>query len=56
VVIFGVVLATGIVGAAWPAAASPWRWLGAGATGLAGLALAVGAGARLGRQLTPDVW
>jgi protein-S-isoprenylcysteine O-methyltransferase Ste14 len=53
VVVFLLVLAAGILGAGWPAAASPWRWLGVAVTGLAGLALGVGGVAGLGRQLTP---
>ncbi len=53
VVVFGLVLAAGILGARWPAGAAPWRWMGVGVAGIAGLALALGAGAGLGRQLTP---
>jgi protein-S-isoprenylcysteine O-methyltransferase Ste14 len=53
VVILGLILVAGIFGRPWPAWATPWRWLAAGAIGLSGLCLALGAGARLGRQLTP---
>jgi len=48
-----VALAAGLVGAAWPSAASPWLAATGGAAALAGLGLMVGGGAGLGRHLTP---
>jgi protein-S-isoprenylcysteine O-methyltransferase Ste14 len=53
VVIFLLVVAAGIFAAGWPAWASPWRWVAVALTGAAGLGLAAGAAAGLGRQLTP---
>ena len=44
---------TGLAGAAWPPAASPWLAAAGGLAALAGVALLVGGGAGLGSQLTP---
>jgi protein-S-isoprenylcysteine O-methyltransferase Ste14 len=53
VVVFALVVAAGLLGPAWPAGTGLLRTMGALATGLPGLALGVGAGIGLGRQLTP---
>ncbi|HEY3408523.1 MAG TPA: methyltransferase, partial [Propionicimonas sp.] len=53
VVLVAVAVAAGLLGAPWPAAAQLWLWIGGGAVLLGGLALLVGGGAGLGRQLTP---
>ena len=52
VVVFGLAFAAGLLGPRW-AGSGAWRTAAAVAAGLAGIALAVGAGLRLGRQLTP---
>ena len=46
-------VAAGLVGAAWPPAASPWLAAAGGVVALAGVGLLLAAGAGLGRQLTP---
>ena len=46
-------VAAGLAGAAWPHAASPWLAAAGAIVALAGAGLMVGAGAGLGRQLTP---
>lgn len=51
--VLGLLVAAGILGAGWPAWASPWRWLAAAAVGIPGLGLLAGGIAGLGRQLTP---
>ncbi len=53
VVIFGLAVAAGLLGPAWSPGSGGWRTAAALAAGLPGLALAAGAGLRLGRQLTP---
>lgn len=51
--ILGLAAAAGLLGPAWPDAAWPWRVAAALAAGLPGLALGIGGGLALGRQLTP---
>jgi protein-S-isoprenylcysteine O-methyltransferase Ste14 len=46
-------VAAGVLGAAWPPAASPWLAAAGCLAALAGVGLLVGGGAGLGRQLTP---
>ena len=46
-------VATGVLGAAWPHAASPWLAAAGSVSALAGVGLLIGGGAGLGRQLTP---
>jgi len=53
IVIFGLAVAAGVLGPAWPPGSGPWRIAAALAAGLPGLVLGLGAGLRLGRQLTP---
>jgi protein-S-isoprenylcysteine O-methyltransferase Ste14 len=49
----GVAVATGLLGVAWPPAASPWLATLGCIAALAGAGLLVGGGFGLGRQLTP---
>lgn len=53
VAFLGAALVTGVLGAAWPTAASPWLAVVGGIVILAGACLLVGGGVGLGRQLTP---
>ena len=53
VAFLGAAVATGMLGAAWPSTAAPWLYAPGAIAVLAGIALLVGGGAGLGRQLTP---
>jgi protein-S-isoprenylcysteine O-methyltransferase Ste14 len=53
VALLAAAVVTGVVGAAWLAAASPWLAAAGGLAALCGAGLLVGGGAGLGRQLTP---
>jgi protein-S-isoprenylcysteine O-methyltransferase Ste14 len=46
-------VATGLAGGSWSPAASPWLAVAGAVVALAGAGLMIGAGAGLGRQLTP---
>ena len=50
---FAAAVATGLAGASWSATASPWLAVAGAVAALAGAGLMIGAGAGLGRQLTP---
>lgn len=52
-VLIGLVVAAGLLGPAWPPGSGAWRTVAALAAGVPGLALAIAAALRLGRQLTP---
>lgn len=53
VTLLAVAVAAGMLGTSWPPAAQLWLWIGGSVVLVGGLALLVGGGVGLGRQLTP---